>query len=308
VRKKNKRNCGSRRQLRHLAAKLQHSTFGFAGVTTHQELSKLTFLSNLAQLIPMPDCNQSPRNMYQCQMGKQTMGTPCLNWRLQSQTKLYRLQTPASPLFRPVHYDNIDLDDFAMGTNAIVAVISYTGYDMEDAMIINKASEERGFAHGSIYKSEFIVLEPATSYFCRDPEKPELAEFIDTDGLPFVGRHMRDGEPFYCYYSVDEFHYIVKKFRGKEECYVDAVKLCASFEASNKTACITFRVPVSTVRTGAIGANRFVSVTRRWEISSPAEPVKKASARSSTPWKIYPSRRLVWCRTSYSTLTDFPPV
>jgi DNA-directed RNA polymerase I subunit RPA2 len=215
----------------------------YKGVTTHQELSKLTFLSNLAQLIPMPDCNQSPRNMYQCQMGKQTMGTPCLNWRLQSQTKLYRLQTPASPLFRPVHYDNIDLDDFAMGTNAIVAVISYTGYDMEDAMIINKASEERGFAHGSIYKSEFIMLEPSTSYFCRDPEKPELAEFIDTDGLPFVGRHMRDGEPFYCYYSVDEFHYIVKKFRGKEECYVDAVKLCASFEASNKTACITFRVP-----------------------------------------------------------------
>lgn len=90
------------------------------------ELSKCAFLSNLAQLIPMPDCNQSPRNMYQCQMGKQTMGTPCHTWDLQSETKLYRLQTPGSPLFRPVHYDNILLDDFAMGTNAVVAVISYT--------------------------------------------------------------------------------------------------------------------------------------------------------------------------------------
>lgn len=90
------------------------------------ELSKLAFLSSLAQLIPMPDCNQSPRNMYQCQMGKQTMGTPCHNWQLQSETKLYRLQTPGTPLFRPVHHDNIKLDDFAMGTNAIVAVISYT--------------------------------------------------------------------------------------------------------------------------------------------------------------------------------------
>lgn len=83
-------------------------------------------MSNLALLIPMPDCNQSPRNMYQCQMGKQTMGTPCQNWGLQAETKLYRLQTPGSPLFRPVQYDNIKLDDFAMGTNAIVAVISYT--------------------------------------------------------------------------------------------------------------------------------------------------------------------------------------
>jgi DNA-directed RNA polymerase I subunit RPA2 len=49
-----------------------------------------------------------------------------------------RLQTPTSPLFRPYHYDAIDLDSYPMGTNAIVAVISYTGYDMEDAMIINR--------------------------------------------------------------------------------------------------------------------------------------------------------------------------
>lgn len=42
----------------------------YDGVTTHMELSKTAFMSNLANLIPMPDCNQSPRNMYQCQMGK----------------------------------------------------------------------------------------------------------------------------------------------------------------------------------------------------------------------------------------------
>lgn len=59
-------------------------------------------------------------------MGKQTMGTPCHTWEIQGETKLYRLVTPSSPLFRPVHYDQIKLDDFPMGTNAIVAVISYT--------------------------------------------------------------------------------------------------------------------------------------------------------------------------------------
>ena len=37
-----------------------------------------------------------------------------------------------------------DMDNYAMGTNAVVAVISYTGYDMEDAMIINRASLDRG--------------------------------------------------------------------------------------------------------------------------------------------------------------------
>lgn len=61
-------------------------------------------------------------------MGKQTMGTPCHTWNIMAETKLYRLQTPGSPLFRTFHYDKIGLDDFAMGTNAIVAVISYTVY------------------------------------------------------------------------------------------------------------------------------------------------------------------------------------
>lgn len=124
--------------------------------------------------------------MYQCQMGKQTMGTPCHNFQLQAETKLYRLQTPATPLFRPVHHDNLDLDDFAMGTNAIVAVISYTGYDMEDAMIINKSAHERGFAYGSIYKSQFIELK-GNSYFARDPHNPELNKYLDNDGLPHPG-------------------------------------------------------------------------------------------------------------------------
>ncbi|CAH1235901.1 unnamed protein product [Diabrotica balteata] len=216
-------------------------------VTTHMELSKTAFLSNLAQLIPMPDCNQSPRNMYQCQMGKQTMGTPCHTWDLQSETKLYRLQTPGTPLFRPVHHDNILLDDFAMGTNAIVAVISYTGYDMEDAMIINKASEERGLAHGMIYKSEFVELDHPDSFFERDPntKNTNLSNLLDSDGLPFIGRKMVENTPLYCFFDADRSLYITKTFKGKEECYIHSVKLCANFgrQKAKKIACFTYRVP-----------------------------------------------------------------
>ena len=53
-------------------------------LTTHLELSKQGFLSNLAQTIPLPDFNQSPRNMYQCQMAKQTMASPTHTWHLNS--------------------------------------------------------------------------------------------------------------------------------------------------------------------------------------------------------------------------------
>lgn len=215
----------------------------YPGVTTHLELSKLAFLSNLANLIPMPDNNQSPRNMYQCQMGKQTMGTPCHNWFTQASTKLYRLQTPGTPLFRPVHHDNIELDDFAMGTNAIVAVISYTGYDMEDAMIINKSALERGFAHGMIYHSDFYELK-SDSYFARDPKKTDLVEFLGTDGFPVPGQKINPGDPICCYFDTNESQFVVEKHKGKEMVIVDNVKLLGDTNISTpKKACITTRIP-----------------------------------------------------------------
>lgn len=116
---------------------------------------------------------------------------------------------------------------------------------MEDAMIINKSSDERGFAHGSIYKSEFVEVDHQHSYFCRDPKNARLNEYMDTDGLPIIGTKIQTGDPLYCYYSADTSNYVVRKFGGKEDCYVHSVKLCGDFSIKAlKTACITFRVPV----------------------------------------------------------------
>jgi DNA-directed RNA polymerase beta subunit len=50
------------------------------------------------------------------------------------------------------------MDEFPAGTNAVVAVLSYTGYDMEDACILNKAAVDRGFAHGRLIKTEMVDL------------------------------------------------------------------------------------------------------------------------------------------------------
>lgn len=68
---------------------------------------------------------------------------------------------------------------------------------MEDAMVINKSSYERGFGHGTIYKSEFIDLNDKKSYFVRNPEKPELVKTIDTDGLPMLGIIIKEGDAYY---------------------------------------------------------------------------------------------------------------
>ncbi len=115
-----------------------------SGVSTHAEFDPTNILSILANMTPFSDFNQSPRNMYQCQMGKQTMGTPGTALRYRTDNKMYRLQTGQTPVVRAPLHNEYGFDNFPNGTNAVVAVISYTGYDMDDAMIINKSAHERG--------------------------------------------------------------------------------------------------------------------------------------------------------------------
>ncbi|GFR47172.1 hypothetical protein Agub_g8865 [Astrephomene gubernaculifera] len=125
---------------------------------THRELGAGSMLSVVASMTPYSDFNQSPRNMYQCQMAKQTMGTPGQALPHRTDTKMYRLQTPQAPICRTIRYADYKMDEFPNGTNAIVAVLAYTGYDMEDAMILNKSSMERGLCHASLYKTETVNL------------------------------------------------------------------------------------------------------------------------------------------------------
>lgn len=129
------------------------------GITTYLELDPTNMLSLIASLTPFSDYNQSPRNMYQCQMGKQTMGTPAHSLPHRSDNKLYRLQNPQAPVVQTKRHAEFQMDEYPNGTNAIVAVLSYTGFDMEDAMILNKSSYERGFGHASVYKTMVVDIE-----------------------------------------------------------------------------------------------------------------------------------------------------
>lgn len=220
------------------------------GVTTHQELFPHSMLSVVANFIPYSDHNQSPRNMYQCQMGKQTMGFPLHSFMDRSDNKLYRLQTPQSALVRPYMYDHYSLDNYPSGTNAIVAVISYTGYDMEDAMIVNKSSWERGFAHGSIYKTELVDLAEKVRgedgvVFGTKPGDPKVSGKLDADGLPHIGSVLQYGDPYYSYVNLNTGQSSVTFYRSQEACVVDNIKICSNDTGSGrfKRVCITMRVP-----------------------------------------------------------------
>jgi DNA-directed RNA polymerase I subunit RPA2 len=239
--------------------------------TTHIELSPTTMLSQIACLTPYSDYNQSPRNMYQCQMGKQTMGTPIHSFKFRGDNKLYRILNVQSPVVQTKTHAEYFMDEYPQGCNAVVAVISFTGYDMEDAMIINKGSYERGFGHGCVYKTMFIDLEEEeikasnlnsrpvykfsnlktvptneTKINLSSPVKHDsmfggevVCESLDYDGLPPEGTKVGFGDPLVCLIDLVSSSHKIITHKDHEDAFVDTVRVIglgsATVKSSSKT-------------------------------------------------------------------------
>ncbi|OAG03551.1 beta and beta-prime subunits of DNA dependent RNA-polymerase [Paraphaeosphaeria sporulosa] len=244
-----------------------------SGDSTHVEFDPTNIFSIVANMTPFSDFNQSPRNMYQCQMGKQTMGTPATALRYRTDNKTYRLQTGQTPIVRPPLHNEYGFDNFPNGTNAVVAVISYTGYDMDDAMILNKSAHERGFGHGSIYKTKICDLaegqrksrsaKTMNRLFGFAPEgvvKASWRETLDDDGLPRVGTMLRSGDYLAAWHNVSydqtQDDYInldgqtqFFKYKEDELAFVEEVRVIGSETAADpcQKLSIKLRVPRSPV-------------------------------------------------------------
>jgi DNA-directed RNA polymerase III subunit RPC2 len=82
--------------------------------TTHLEIEPFTILGAVAGLIPYPHHNQSPRNTYQCAMGKQAIGAIGYNQLRRLDTLLYLMVYPQQPMVKTksielIGYDKVSL-------------------------------------------------------------------------------------------------------------------------------------------------------------------------------------------------------
>jgi DNA-directed RNA polymerase III subunit RPC2 len=141
-------------------------------------------------------------------MGKQAIGTTCLNQYERFDTILYTMIYPHKPMVKTRTLDLINFDQLPGGQNASLAVMSYSGYDIEDAIVLNRGSIDRGFGRCLVAKKSNTTIKRypnGSSDRTLGPAKAEefpggtsdhrfkKQEFLDPDGICQVGQVLESG-------------------------------------------------------------------------------------------------------------------
>ena len=120
---------------------------------SHVEIDPQLILGVCASLVPYPEHNSTPRVTGGTAMVKQALGLPSANYRLRPDTRLHLLHYPQQSMTRTRAMHQTNFLRRPGGQNFVVAVLSHHGYNMQDAVIMNKASVQRGLGRSTFVRT-----------------------------------------------------------------------------------------------------------------------------------------------------------
>lgn len=235
---------------------------------THCEIHPSTIFGILASCIPYPEHNQSPRNTYQCAMGKQAMGVYVTNFNNRMDKTSYVLNYPHRPLVDTRIMNLIKLNEIPSGIPVIVAIMTHTGYNQEDSIMFNQGSINRGLFQATIYhteKDEDKKLHGDEEIRCKpDKSKTKNTKFgnynkLNNKGIInentllenrdiIIGKVIPIKENRNDHTKIIKYEDESKVYRTNEECYIDK-----NYIDRNGDGYSFCKVRVRTVRQPVIG-------------------------------------------------------
>ena len=169
---------------------------------THLEIDSMDMLGVVTSLVPYGNHDQSSRLNRGSKTQKQSLGIYAANYLCRLDTDVSILQYPQKPIVRTFVYDT--LNTYPAGQNLVVAVMTYEGYNMEDALVLNKGSVQRGVGR-SFYFRPYSALEMNYAGGLKDeitvPEKDASGykteasyKYLEQDGIVYPEAEIGEGE------------------------------------------------------------------------------------------------------------------
>lgn len=171
---------------------------------THLEITKGSITGITTALVPFGNYNQSSRLIIGSKNQKQAIGFYAANYHIRLDMDSNLMHYPQYPIIKTQLHDVTNYAEHPAGQNLVVAIMSYKGYNMEDGVILNKSSVERGLARSSYFRpvsAELLRYSGGLTDELEIPDKETKGyrtekdyKFLEKDGVVYPEAKLDEGD------------------------------------------------------------------------------------------------------------------